>query len=539
MTENEEFEFRHRLEQEQGAQKPPEGAVARVQRQLAGGVDAGASLVSGALATPVAGLAGISQGIANMVVPGQISAADRVAQVQNALTHQPADATSQDVAGKVAYPLEKVAEAGDYFGKKAAGTVTALGGSPEAAASTGALANTSTQVLPQLLGKAAQPYAQRAALLARTKADVEAKLAAPRDAAIKAARDAGYVLPPAEANPNLLNRILEGFSGQAKVQQLASAKNQPVTNAIVRKGLGIAPDAPITIDTLEAVRKQAGAAYEKVRNLGEVATDAQYSKALDKIVEKYEGAAKSFAEETSDVQKAVDSARNTVKAGSFDAGSGVDKIKLERARADKAFRQGDTELGKAHKAIADTIEEQIQRHLDELEMNHGIPPAAVAEMRQARQLIAKSYDVQKALKGNDVDARVLAAQLRKGKPMTGGLRDAAQFADRFPGAAQTGGKNAYTPISYFDGLYGGGAVAGALMHSPHMGAAAAAGVAATAVRPGIRAGILSKPYQAGMTQPSHGPGFRTLGELVDSDPALMATYGLQGEGDFRRLKEAP
>lgn len=59
--------------------------------------------------------------------------------------------------------------------------------------------------------------------------------------------------------------------------------------------------------------------------------------------------------------------------------------------------------------------------------------------RNARNLIAKTYTVEKALNqvSGSVDARKLASQLQKGKPLTGELRSAAEFASRFPKAAQT------------------------------------------------------------------------------------------------------
>lgn len=495
--------------------------------------DAALALGSGMLAGPASGLAGI----AGAVLPGpQGQGADWTRRTQEALSYQPRTPGGQAIVERAAAPFEALAKVGDRAGQAASDEAGKLL-PPEASAAIGAGVNTVVQSIPQFVGKVAKPALGRAAVLERTRAEVQQKLNAPRDADLKAFQDAGLILPPAEANPNLLNRVLEGFSGQAKVQQLAAEKSQPVLNNIVRKGLGIAPDVPISMETLEAVRKQAGQAYEKVRGLGEIKIDAEYGAALDKIESKYKGAAKSFYEEASPVEKAVESARNTVKAGSFDSSAAVDKIQLERSRADTAFGQKNVELGKAHKAIADAIEKQIQREIDS---TNYLPPAAVAEMKQARQLIAKSYDVQKALKGNDVDARVLAAQLKKSPGrLSGDLELAAKFGQRFPGAAAAAGaKNAYTPANAFDFLSGGlaGGASALKFGTPEAIAIAAA---AAASRPAVRAGITSRPYQRAMAGPRNydSPGFASIAEMIASDPALAATYGMQSEGDFRRLKD--
>lgn len=452
-----------------------------------------ANLGTGMLGAAVGGLAGLAQGAKNLVSPG-MPAGDRVQQVQEALTYQPRTVLGQKLSSAVAYPFEKLAEGADWVGGKAADAT----GSP----AVGAAVNTALQAAPMALPLAKGPVGR---MVGREQAALDTKqaLAAPRDAAIERYREAGLVLPPAEANPTIINQVLEGFSGQAKVQKLASTKNQPILNQIVRKGLGIAPDVPIDIPTLQTVRKQAGEPFERARNLGEITTTPEYSAALDKVAEKYVGAAKSFPEEASAVEKAVDSAR----VAKFDSSAAIDKIKIERARADKAFRTGDTELGKAHKAIAGAIEGQIETHLAATGGDTGL----LADIRKGREIIAKSYDVQKALKGNDVDVRVLAAQLKKGSPMSGDIRTAAEFGRDFKKAAQTLENSGHPVPSIFDAA--GGSLTGLMAHlsgGVGLGPAALLGVGGAASRPLIRSGILTQPYQNAMAgAPSYALGNTT------------------------------
>lgn len=525
-----------------GAQEAPkthsERADAAIQRGAIGVGETLGSLVTGAVAAPVAGIVGLAQGAKNLVSPGGMSAADRVQQVQGAMTYEPKTEAGQAVSGVVNYLPEKLAEGADVAGEAVSRGVDKV--LPGAGPAVGAAVNTGIQALPMIAGKFGAPVARRTLALAQEKADVLNKVNAPQAADLLAARERNLTISPAEANPTILNRMLEGASGQAKVQQLASSQNQPIVQNIVRKGLGIRDDVPVTREALESVRKEAGKTYEKVRNVGEIPIDEKYTAALDKIESDYKGAAKSFSEEVDPVQKAVDSARNTVKEGVFDSDAAVSKIKLERKRADKAFRQGDAELGKAHKAIADAIEEQIERKLAPGGTSAvGGQANLLAEFQKSRALIARSYDVQKALtKTGEIDARVLAEQLRKGRPLGEDLMPVAKIAGRYPGSFQAGGKNAYTNVNAFDALMGLGAAGSALAHAPGAAPAVLAGAAAAAARPAIRAGILSAPYQRAFAGPRHaGPGaIPTLADMSTRDPALLAGAELQAHG-FQTLED--
>lgn len=226
----------------------------------------------------------------------------------------------------------------------------------------------------------------------------------------------------------------------------------------------------------------------------------------------------------SEVRSAVDAARRE----GFDASAGVDAIKIQRSAADKAFRQGDIELGKAHKAIAEAIEEQIDRHITMAEIKApGTTPQIALDMdqiknfRKARELIARSYDVQQALKGGEhVDLRVLAAQLRKGRPLGGGLKEAADFANRFPGSTQTGKVNAYVPGIWDLGFGGVGGLAAHAMLGSGIGPTAGVAGLAALTRPGIRGLLASDPYQSAFVHPpgySLGTGL-TLADILTRSP---------------------
>jgi hypothetical protein len=250
-------------------------------------------------------------------------------------------------------------------------------------------------------------------------------------AAVQAARANGYVIPPTQASPTLGNRLLEGFSGKITTAQNASAKNQAVTSGLAAKELGLAADAKITPDVLTGIRQQSGQAYDAIGSTGAVTPPAAYNTALDAIAAPFAKSAQAFPNaKPSPVLDLVESLRSP----SFDAGAAVEKIKQLRTAADDAFRTGNTDVARASKAAAGVLEDALDGHLQSVGQ-----PGMLQAFRDARQLIAKTYSVEKALNPatGAVDARKLAGQLAKNKPLSGGLKDAAEFAARFPKAAQT------------------------------------------------------------------------------------------------------
>lgn len=465
------------------------------------------SLGTGTLGQLAGGFAGIGQGLKNLVSPS-MPAGERVQQIQDAMTYQPRSEGGKAIAGALDATLGMFPRAADRAGE----AVANFTGSP----AIGAAVNTGIQALPMAISPALKGPVGRAAAASTAEAAKATALAVPKTDAIIAAKQAGYVIPPAEANPSLPNRIIEGFAGQSKVQQLASTKNQSVSNDLVRQGLGIPADTPLSVDAFSAVRKAAGNAYDAVRGAGQVATDKTFTDALDNIAAKYVGAEKDFPKMAkNDVKAAVDSAR----VAEFDASSGVDAIKIQREAADKAFRGGDTGLGIAHKAIADAIEGQIDRHLSQTGQS-------VADFQAARKLIAQTYDAQKALKGNDIDARVLGKAFDKGR-LTGELAQVGQFGSQFKKAAQTNTGSAYVPSLWETlGMGGAGAIGGFVPHltgNPSLSLPVVGAIAAGASRPLARAAITSRMGQSALVSPqTYNPSMALQGaNALVGNPAIL------------------
>lgn len=97
---------------------------------------------------------------------------------------------------------------------------------------------------------------------------------AEKDAALQAAREAGYVLPPSRINPSAINNRLEGIAGKAATGQQAALNNQEVTNTLARKALGLADDAPLSAKQLETLAGPHRAVYDEVAKLSPDAAEA-------------------------------------------------------------------------------------------------------------------------------------------------------------------------------------------------------------------------------------------------------------------------
>jgi hypothetical protein len=337
-------------------------------------------------------------------------------------------------------------------------------------------------------------------MAARTVA-AESKAAqnAVRDTTLAESRKAGYVVPPATTNPTALNRIAEGVSGKAATQQAAAVRNQQVTNRLVRADLGLSDDAPLTVESLNAIRKKAGGAYKAMKSAGEIVTDGEYLDDLARLTESVDEVAKDFPDANVAAGKEVNELVDTLLRDKFKASSAVEYTKQLRHAASANLAHGvdptRRALGLAQRDAAGALEDMVIRHL---KVNGK--GALATEFDKARILIAKTHTVEKALNGStgNVVATALGRELKRGKPLTGGIATAAKFGQAFPRVAQ---EITHSPgVSAVDALVGG---VGAATVNPAM-------IGIPAARIGARSAILSKPYQAAAGVPSYSPGNKTL-----------------------------
>lgn len=318
------------------------------------------------------------------------------------------------------------------------------------------------------------------------------------------AQGAGYVVPPASVRPSLGNVALESVGGKAAMQQLSSNRNQEVTNQLAARSIGLSENQPITQASLRELRNKAGDVYKAIKAAGQITPDEQYFDDLAALRQSTAQIAKDFPEANIGSAKEVDELVKSLAQPSFDSKSAIEYIKQLRKAATghlsgaNAADPAKQSLGMAQRDAAAALEEMIARHLQQT----GNPRLA-REFDEARRLIAKTYTVEGALEttGN-VNASKLAALLRKGKPLSPELEQAARFAGAFPKAAAVPEKSGSPGVSALDfAMTAGGAVT-----LPFIGQDPYMALAYPAMRYGARNIALSKALQKGLTkQPRQFP----------------------------------
>lgn len=319
----------------------------------------------------------------------------------------------------------------------------------------------------------------------------------------------GYVVPPSAVNPTVANRLLEGLAGKVKLNQEAGMRNQAVTDRLSVRGLGQTPDAPITQGALDTIRSDAHAAgYEPIRQVGAIATDPKYDNALTAITKEAQGAERSFPGITPQSSE-VDEVVGALKQKEFDSGDGIDAIRFLREKAGDAYSAGNGSLGRAYKKAAKTVEDMIERHLQNL----GEPAADILKKyRDARELIAKTFTAGKALVGDSgsFNARTYASELARRKPLSGDQRAIGSFAGTFGKYTPKPTGENFPSISPLD-AYGSVIAAGTTD--------SVAPLMVPLTRLGMREYLLSKAGQQ-RALPRKQPQLGDLGALLGAFPQL-------------------
>jgi len=109
---------------------------------------------------------------------------------------------------------------------------------------------------------------------------------------------------------------------------------------------------------------------------------------------------------------------------------------------------------------AEAAEKMWLQRLTEAREQSSDFPAMVAQFRKDRRLMAKTYDVEAVTNPvtGDVSAVGLAGRARRGRPLTGGLKEISDFGMAFPRAAQVpsafGGVETHSNLDFFGAAMG-------------------------------------------------------------------------------------
>jgi hypothetical protein len=346
-----------------------------------------------------------------------------------------------------------------------------------------------------------------------------------RDATLRAAQSEGYVVTPGAVSPTGKNILAERIAGKTHLEQLASVQNQAVTDRLARQAVGLPPNSPLTSESMRQIRKtEFEKGYAPLNRVGSVATDSAFLDDLVGIEAKYSGAEGSFPGATP--QKVGNLVKNYT-VDKFQASDALTTIKTLREDAKGNFRSGDTSLGNAQIAMANALENQIERALTAA--NNPNAAKMLEQFRLSRQRMAISHSVEDAIKegGGSVMAAKLARDIQSGKYVSGDIKTIAEFANVFPRVAQTPSQIGAPAAGTLLGRGLGGTVGGGVGYL--MGDVAGAGIGAgigglapEMVSAGMRNYLLSQTAQRRIT-----PDYRSFADRLTSPQAARNALALQ------------
>jgi len=270
-----------------------------------------------------------------------------------------------------------------------------------------------------------------------------------RDETLKLGRDAGYVALPTDVGGTKTGRFLEGVSGKFKTEELASARNQQVTNNLTKRYLNLPEDTPLTSEVLENARTSVYPAYEAIAETGTInlGNKNPFSNIVTGV-NKVAGGKNALMQDVPDTY-------------TMDAATAIQKLKELRSDGSAYLRSGtnimkpnpkEVARGNRYLAEANKLEKTIENHVVKLGQ-----PELINQFRDARKYIAKTFTVEKALNPQTgvVDAKKIAKQLDQGVPITDELALVGKYAKAFPKTTKVVAE-APAPFSVLD-FYGAGA----------------------------------------------------------------------------------
>lgn len=306
---------------------------------------------------------------------------------------------------------------------------------------------------------------------------------------LKDGLQAGYVVPPSTIKASVVQNKIESVGGKSAIKQEAAIRNQEITNKLAAKAIGLPEDTTLTVGKLEAVREKAGSVYKEVENLTPPPGMPWFN-------------------------------------GYHDTDR-VQQLRQARADANDAWRHYErsadpavAERAKAFSAKATSIEADLEKIA---EANNR--PDLVKQLAAARQEIAKTYEIERALNVSDgnVSARIIGRALDQGKPLTGELKTIGRFAQAFPSVTRDKSAIGSPNVSALDPV--ASAAFGAAGYAAG-GPAGAVAAGAPLLRGPARTYLLSKGVQNRLINPVSGKGTalrsaytgRSLAELYYGQP---------------------
>lgn len=465
-------------------------------RTLAGALlETPATLVTGAVATPVAGIAGLARtgydlATGKPLEQAMARGAEAVESVQGAITYQPRTQAGQAFTAMASAPFVAASKGAEAVG----GTVgQAIGGEQ------GRIAG---EAIGSAVPEAALTVAGGAQTLSARRPQGPAQFTQEQDA-IRAAQQAGFRALPTEARGGATNIAVESVAKQAPLVKRLVQYNEERASQLVRQDLGLSPTGRLDEGAIKQIKAQAGAVYDQLRALPDVinvrATDPAWVTKVQDLDARFRSIKQVMPAMYRD--GGLERLRGSMgKINTLTPEQIVDITKNLRHTATHTLKTTDVpekiDAAYAFKEAANMLEDLLETHLTQTNRQ-----GALERFRNARELYAKAHTVEDAtnLTTGKVDPQALRRALERGEPLTGNLRKVAEAAAAMPSVVRrTEGLTTPEGMVLSDWAMGAGIPAAIFSGQPGIAAGLAAGAAA---RPAVRSMAAGERYQRLMAQP--------------------------------------
>lgn len=246
---------------------------------------------------------------------------------------------------------------------------------------------------------------------------------APSAQAVTDAQKAGIAVSPTEAGAGLPSRLFGVFAGKKGTNAALEEHNVKSINDLSRQAAGLPAGTPLTNETLtNAIKSTYDTGYKPITELGQIPAMPQYGKEVADAQRSLQGLV-----ENPDAKQLFKQYGNMK---SFSADRAMRSISQLREAAGAAFDNGDHIMGKANKAVADALENNIGNHLDVAQPGGEL----LSNFQNARSQLSKQYLVRDAIKegtGN-ADITKYGQALNNGAPLTDELLTMGRIANQAP-----------------------------------------------------------------------------------------------------------
>ena len=227
----------------------------------------------------------------------------------------------------------------------------------------------------------------------------------------------GFAIAPTEGDRGVAAVVKTAIAGPTNLKNAISEQNSPRIGKVIRGDLeGFGENTQFTRENFDGYRKSLSGPYAELGGLGGL--NAPRSTGMDMDL-------------PSNVE--LNTAIPLPGGKTIKVADGAELLsKWQEARYKVADIRGSqpyaTKYSDLKAAIADA--DAIEAATDAIAAASG-KPGLTDRIAASRQLMAKSFDVQSAVTGGEVDARKLAAAYRADAPFTGAIKDVAEWADSF------------------------------------------------------------------------------------------------------------